>query len=58
VQEDARAVAEAQPQIATTRIALDDILAKLDDSDGVMKTWLTGVASWTGPKSAWLTPTP
>jgi|GEM_PF-823526 len=38
VQQDARAVAEAQPQIATTRIALDDILAKLDDSDGVMKT--------------------
>jgi chromosome segregation ATPase len=38
VQEDARAVAEAQPQIATTRIALDEILAKLDDSDGVMKT--------------------
>jgi DNA repair ATPase RecN len=38
VQIDARAVTEAQPQIATTRAALDDILARLDDSDGVMKT--------------------
>jgi chromosome segregation ATPase len=38
VQHDARAVAEAQPQIAKTRAALDDILARLDDSEGVMKT--------------------
>jgi DNA repair exonuclease SbcCD ATPase subunit len=37
-QNDARAVIEAQPRITSTRTELEDIMAKLDDSDGVMKT--------------------
>jgi chromosome segregation ATPase len=37
-QADARSVAEAQPQIARTRAELEALLARLGDSDGVMRT--------------------
>ncbi|HXW97270.1 MAG TPA: hypothetical protein VEI47_06755 [Gemmatimonadales bacterium] len=37
-QADARAVADAQPQVARTRAELDALLNRLGDADGVMRT--------------------